>query len=118
LSRGKPELICLNGIDCPEQGQAFGAQAKQFTSDLALGKEVRVKVKKYDRNGRTIGDVILPDGLNLNQELVQAGMACWFRRYSDDSTLKQLEEEARAAKRGLWADPNPMPPWDFRKPKR
>jgi micrococcal nuclease len=64
-----------------------------------------------------LGDLILPDGKNLNQELVKAGMAWWYRKYSNDSTLGQLEEKARVAKRGLWADPNPMPPWDFR-PKR
>jgi micrococcal nuclease len=111
------ERIRLNGIDCPEKDQCFGECAKQFTSDLALGKEVTVRAMGHDRHGQPIGDVILPDGLNLNQELVQAGMAWWFRRYSNDSTLEQLEEEAKAAKRGLWADCNPIPPWDFR-PKR
>ena len=59
--------------------------------------------------------MILPDGRNLNHELVKAGMAWWYRRYApEDETLKQLEAEARDAKRGLWVDPHPVPPWQLR----
>ena len=58
---------------------------------------------------------MLPDGRVLNQELVKAGFAWWYRRYApDDETLVQLEREAREAKRGLWADPDPLPPWEWR----
>src|SRR2546428_6183225 len=73
MHNGRAEKIRLNGIDCPEKGQAFGHRAKQFTSRLAFGKEVSVQVKGKDRYGRTIGDVILPDGRNLNREIVKAG---------------------------------------------
>jgi endonuclease YncB( thermonuclease family) len=60
--------------------------------------------------------VVLPDGRNLNRELVQAGLAWWYRKYApDDRELEKLEAEARSAKRGLWQDPNPVPPWEFRK---
>jgi micrococcal nuclease len=53
----------------------------------------------------------MPDGRNLNHEIVKAGFAWWFRRYApNDEMLKRLEEEARLAKRGLWADKNPIPP--------
>jgi endonuclease YncB( thermonuclease family) len=110
----KPERVRLNGIDCPEKGQAFGSRAKQFTSDLAFGKNVTVEVIDHDRYGRTVGEVILPDGRGLNRELVRAGLAWWYQKYSKDATLGQLESEARAAKRGLWADPQPIPPWQFR----
>jgi micrococcal nuclease len=51
---------------------------------------------------------------NLSHELVRAGFAWWFRRYSSDATLEALEAEARAARRGLWADPNAVPPWEWR----
>jgi endonuclease YncB( thermonuclease family) len=68
-----------------------------------------------DRYGRILGDVFTPDGQSLNQELVRAGYAWWFRRYSKDIVLAQLEEEARIAKRGLWADPHAVPPWEWRK---
>ena len=114
LHQGKPERIRLNGIDCPEKGQAFGQRAKQLTSDLAFGKVVTVKIMDHDRYGRTVGQVILPDGKDLNRELVRAGLAWWYQKYSTDQTLGQLEAEARAAKRGLWADPHAIPPWEFR----
>jgi endonuclease YncB( thermonuclease family) len=74
-----------------------------------------VRVRGRDRYGRTIGDVFLPDGRHLNQELVRAGYAWWYRRYSADQRLAALEGEARAARRGLWTDPNPQPPWEWRK---
>jgi micrococcal nuclease len=62
-----------------------------------------------------VADVILPDGRNLNHEIVRAGLAWWFRRYApDDEDLKRLEAQARQAKRGLWADAEPVPPWEWR----
>ena len=118
LHEGKAERIRLNGIDCPEKRQAFGTKAKQFTSSLVAGKQVTVKATGKDRYGRTIGDVILPDGKNLNQELVRAGYAWWYRQYSKDKTLEKLEAEARKAKRGLWADKAPIPPWEFRRQRK
>ena len=103
------------GIDCPEKRQAFGNRAKQFAPALVFGKTVTVSVLDVDRYGRTVGEVILPDGRVLNHELVRAGLAWWYRKYApDDDTLKQLEAEARQAKRGLWVEPNPMPPWAWR----
>ena len=47
--------------------------------------------------------------------MVKAGYAWWYRKYApDDTVLKKLEAEAREAKAGLWNDPHPIPPWDFR----
>lgn len=62
----------LNGIDCPEDGQAFGNKAKEFTKDLVAGEVVTIQAHDLDKHGRTIADVILEDGRNLNQELVKA----------------------------------------------
>ncbi len=68
-----------------------------------------------DRYGRTVAEVLLPDGRSLNREQVKAGFAWWYRRYApDDDTLAQLEADAKAAKRGLWADADPVPPWEWR----
>ncbi len=68
------------------------------------------------RYGQTVGEVILPDGRVLNHELVRAGLAWWYRRYApDDAALERLEQKARAAKRGLWADAEPVPPWAWRR---
>ncbi len=76
--------IRLLDIDCPELAQAFGRQAKKQTSDLCFGKTVIVKANGKDRYDRTLAHVILPDGKELNRELVQAGLAWWYRKYSDD----------------------------------
>lgn len=118
LHNGQAERIRLNGIDCPEKRQAFGMKAKQFTSTFVYGKEVTIHVLRKDRHGRTVGDVVLPDGTNVSRELVRAGLAWWYRQYSKDESLGVLEEEARQAKRGLWVDPNPVPPWEVRHPKQ
>lgn len=118
LHDGKAEKIRLNGIDCPESHQDFGQRAKQFTSDLAFNKTVTIEVSGHDKYGRTVGDVILPDGRNLNRELVRAGFAWWYKQYSKDQSLGELEAQARADRRGLWQDPAPIAPWDFRRGKK
>jgi endonuclease YncB( thermonuclease family) len=111
--------IRLNGIDAPESGQDFGSRAKQAASDRAFGKEVTVRVLDKDRYGRTVADTILPNGKSLNQEMVREGMAWWYRHYAPaDQTLAKLEHEAKAAKRGLWSQANPIPPWDWRHGER
>ena len=109
--------IRLNAVDCPESKQAFGTQAKQFTSNMVFGKTVTVKVTDKDRYGRLVGDVLI-GGKSLNQELLRAGMAWHYKQYSKDQELARLELEARSAKRGLWRDSNPTPPWDWRRQKR
>lgn len=109
------EKVWLNGIDCPERRQAFGNKAKQAASELVFGKTVTVQVVDYDRYKRTVGDVILSDGRIVNEELVRAGMCWWHRKYApNDEQLAQAEEEAKRNKRGLWVDPNPVPPWEWR----
>ena len=65
LNNGRGEKIRLSGIDCPEKGQAFGSKAKQFMSELAFGKDVRIIEHGKDKYRRTLGDVILPDGQNV-----------------------------------------------------
>lgn len=113
---GIPKDVRLNGIDCPEKRQAYGWRATQFTSDHTLGKDITVRTHGLDKYGRIIGDVILPDGSILNRELVQAGLCWWYRKYApNDTVLAGLEKEARDGKRGLWVNPNPVPPWEWRK---
>jgi endonuclease YncB( thermonuclease family) len=88
---------------------------KHAASDLAFGKEVTLQTYGLDKYGRTIGDVILPDGINLNQELVKQGWCWWYRKYSPgDTVLEGLENEAREARKGMWADPQPVLPWEWR----
>lgn len=115
LRDNEPVKIRLNGIDCPEKGQPFGARAKQPTSDMAFGKTVRIDPVTTDRYGRTVAWVSV-NGESLNKGLVRAVLAWWYRKYArDDTELERLENEAREAKRGLWVDPNPVPPWEWRR---
>ena len=118
LHHGKAEKIRLNGIDCPEKGQAYGKKAKQAASNLAFGRDVTIETHGKDKYGRTIGDVLLPDGTNVNHTLVKEGWCWWYRKYAPrDTVLEGLEMEAREGKKGLWADPLPVPPWEWRKRK-
>src|SRR5512132_3820788 len=82
MHNGLAERIRLWGIDCPEAKQAFGTRAKQLTGDLAFGKTVTVRVRDVDRYKRTVAEIILPDGRHLNQEIVKAGLAWWYRQYA------------------------------------
>lgn len=118
MRAGRAVRVRLQGVDCPESRQAYGTRAKQFTSELVFGKTVAVQVHGTDQYGRILGEVILPDGRSLNRDLVRNGYAWWYRRYSDDPVLQQLEEEARRERRGLWREKNPTPPWEFRRERR
>jgi endonuclease YncB( thermonuclease family) len=116
MRNGAAERVRLWGIDCPESKQPFGTRAKQLTGDLAFGQTVTVRVRDTARYGRIVAEVIRPDGRNLNHELVRAGLAWWYQQFARrDNVLAALEQEARAAKRGLWTDPQPVPPWEWRR---
>ena len=119
LHNDKAERIRLSGIDCPEKGQAYGKRAKQAASDLAFGKEVTLQTFGKDKYGRTIADVLLPDRTNVNHKLVKDGWCWWYRKYAPGNTvLEGLEKEAREARKGLWTDPQPVPPWEYRRSRR
>jgi len=78
-----------------------------------------VQVRDIDRYGRTVGEVVLPDGRSLNRELVRAGLAWWYQHYAPhDQDLERLEQQARAARRDLWADKDPVAPWEWRRAQR
>lgn len=111
LNNNRAERIRLSGIDCPEKGHAYGKRAKQATSELVFGKEVPLQAFGRDKYGRTIADVLLADGTNVNHTLVKDGWCWWYRKYAPgDAVLEKLEMEAREAKKGLWADPRPLSP--------
>jgi endonuclease YncB( thermonuclease family) len=121
LHEGKGEKIRLYGIDAPEKGQAFSKRAKQFTSQMVYGKTVEVETKETDRYGRSVV-LISVDGQSLNEALIKNGFAWVYRKYCKETFCEDwldLEIVARYGKIGLWGDPNPIPPWEFRygKPK-
>lgn len=106
--------IRLAEIDCPESGQPFGKSAKQLASDLCFSKVVIVQVETIDRYGRTVAHVKLPSGLDLNEELLRAGLAWHYKQYSSNNSLAKLESEAQAASLGIWSQKDPIAPWDWR----
>jgi endonuclease YncB( thermonuclease family) len=107
--------VRLAEIDAPESHQPYGSRAKQGLSDLAFGKSVRVVVQDTDRYGRTVGRVYA-ESIDVNAEMVRQGAAWVYRKYSHDPSLLLLEQEARSARRGLWALPETErpPPWEWR----
>lgn len=115
MRKGKAVRVRLAEVDAPESRQAFGTQSKKFLSDLVFGRLVKVDVTDVDRYGRLVARLSTPEGLDANRELVKGGWAWWYRQYSKDATLGALQDAARAAKRGLWADPAPVEPWLFRR---
>lgn len=110
--------VRLANIDCPENKQPYSKRAKQFTSDAIFGKDVEILVLNKDRYGRFIANVIYDDNRNLSKELLKAGYAWHFVKYSNDSSLQVLEDKARKNKVGLWQDPNAIAPWNWRDYKK
>ena len=114
LATGNRQVkIRLAGIDAPEHDQPFGQRSRQSLSKLAFGPTATVAVQKTDEYGRTVGTVTV-GGVNVEAEQVRRGLAWVYRHYTDDARLRALEAEAKAARRGLWADAQPMPPWEWR----
>jgi endonuclease YncB( thermonuclease family) len=115
-SRGSLYKVRLSNVDAPEMGQVFGKQAQQFTKDRVLGRRVQVNVVLIDVHGRRVGEVIVEDGRVLNEELVHAGLA-WYYRVSPirNERLQRLEHYAFTKKLGLWVEKEPLPPWEFRR---
>src|SRR5262245_44549478 len=114
-----PERVRLSGIDCPEKGQAYGNNAKQAASALVFGREVILQTHGQDKYDRTRAAVCRRDGTHVSHTLVKDGWCWWYRKYAPgDTVLEGLERDAREAKKGLWADPKPVPPWSYRKLRR
>jgi endonuclease YncB( thermonuclease family) len=110
--------IRLNDIDAPERKQAFGTRSRQSLGELCDAKIARVLEQGKDRYGRTLGR-LLCGGVDVNAEQVRRGMAWVFERYAPkNSPLYTLQAEARAARRGLWTDPRPVAPWEWRASRR
>lgn len=115
--------IRLQGIDAPESHQAFYSESKQYLSARIFDKEVTIQADKVDSYCRIVGTVLL-DGRDIDLEQVKAGMAWHYKYYENEQTPDQrtqysrAENEARAARRGLWRDSNPVNPYEFRREKR
>ena len=113
--------VRVAGIDAPEKKQPFGQRSKEHLSECAFGKTVSIEWNKTDRYGRTIGKVTA-DGVDCGLRQIQDGMAWHYKAYAKEqsaierSAYSEAESHARASKAGLWSDPHPTPPWEFRHP--
>ncbi|QWD65938.1 thermonuclease family protein [Polynucleobacter sp. MWH-Aus1W21] len=111
--------VRLAGIDAPEKSQPFGSVSKKSLSDQVFGKTVNIESNKKDRYGRFLGRVIF-NGTDVCLEQIRAGMAWHYKRYSNDQSeslrreYADAEYQARQLKIGLWSEPTPVAPWEFR----
>ena len=115
--------IRLSGIDAPERGKPYGRASGRHLSENVAGKHVVVDWNKRDRYGRIVGKVLL-SGQDVNLEQVSVGMAWHYKRYaseqspSDQTAYSEAETGARLTRSGLWAEPEPAPPWEWRRGRR
>ena len=115
--------IRLAGIDAPEKKQAFGERSKQNLAARVFNKTVNVEWDKQDRYGRTVGKVMV-NGVDANLEQIKAGLAWWYEKYrkeqsaEDQRRYAEVEQQAKAMRVGLWRDPEPLAPWDWRNAQR
>ena len=117
---GRRVEVRLFGIDAPERYQAWNRRSRSALRDLVEGESLSLRVVEVDRYDRLVAEVFLPDGRSVNAAQVAQGNAWVYRRYTDDARLIGLEEEARAARRGLWSMPahEQVPPWEWRRQQR
>lgn len=112
----RPLKVRLANIDAPETRQPFGARARQHLSTLCFGKDAEYEPQDVDRYGRTVA-VVYCDGIEANRAQVANGSAWVYPKYNRDPSLPQLERESREMRRGLFADSEPVRPWDWRRAK-
>jgi len=105
------------GIDAPEKGQPFGTKARESLAGKVFGQTVRVEVNDIDRYKREVGRIYMGERF-VNMEMVRDGFAWRYVTYDKPGEFTAAENDAREHRRGLWADPNPVPPWEWRKAKR
>lgn len=110
--------VRLWGIDAPEKGQAFADEARDRLRKLCEGKVVRLVWKGQDRHQRAVA-VVYIGKTNINLKLVKEGLAWHYAYYAPDAKdFAAAEKAARKARRGLWADDEPVNPYEFRKSRR
>lgn len=108
--------IRLAEIDAPEKRQSFGNRSKGALSGLCMEVQAAIRPVTRDRYGRTVARVECR-GQDASAAQVRQGMAWAFTRYLTDPSIKVHEDAARNARIGLWADPAPLPPWEWRASK-
>jgi micrococcal nuclease len=108
------QKIRLAEIDAPEIGQDYGKAAREALAGMVFGKTVEVIDDGRDRYGRWIGHLVV-DGTDVNRQMVATGNAWHYAAYSSDQSLAAVQSQAQSQRIGLWSQPDPTPPWEFRK---
>lgn len=111
---GKPVKVRMANIDAPEKAQPFGKQSKLSLQELVHRKQVQIDSRAVDQYGRIVG-LVAVDGLDVNQEQVRRGMAWEYSYHHSDKAYIALQNDAQLARRGLWIQSDPQPPWQWRK---
>jgi endonuclease YncB( thermonuclease family) len=117
LHKGKKIRVSLYGIDAPELKQSHGKEARDFLDSFIKNETVEAAPLGKVRRGRMIGTLLLGDD-NINELMILNGQAWVDRKACTEkfcTTWIKMEEAAKATKKGLWKDPEVIPPWDFRK---
>jgi micrococcal nuclease len=110
--------VRMSAIDAPEKGQDFYQVSKDALGKQCFNKNVTVVLHKKDQYQRWIGDLYDDKGISINAWMIAQGHAWHYKQYDKSEVLAKAEEKARLNKRGLWAHPKPIAPWEFRKAKR
>ncbi len=108
--------IRLSCIDAPERGQDFGTRSKDELASMIAGETVTIEYTEKDKYGRILGYVNNGSTLS-NLEQVKRGMAWVYRKYCDKCEYYDAEVYARNNMLGIWSQPNPIPPWEWRRDK-
>jgi endonuclease YncB( thermonuclease family) len=119
-SRGKKLQVRLWGVDTPEWQQGFSQEAKSFSRQQIQGRQVKITQKGWDKYGRLVA-LVEVDGESLSELLLREGLA-WVHIYYCHEPIceewRQLERLARTARRGLWQEKEPVPPWKWKRGQR
>ena len=117
--------IRLDSIDAPEighgakqPGQPFGRAARDYLANWLTGKSITAQCYGVDQYGLDLCDLLSAQGESANREMVRSGYAWAYTaargKYLRDASLPALQEQARQARRGLWAQGSPIRPWQWR----
>lgn len=116
VSGGEQVKIRLYGIDAPERKQPFGEAARGLVSNAVLHRNVSIEEKSRDRYGRIVAIVWLGTGESLQSVLLEAGLAWVWPRYCRNcQSWEELQKKAHMLGLGIWFDPAPIPPWEWRR---
>lgn len=110
--------VRLWGIDAPEKGQPYADEARARLKELIEGKAVRLEWKDRDQHSREVA-IVYAGSTNINLQMVKEGLAWHYEYFAPDAEdLAAAEKAARKSRKGLWADDEPVNPYEFRKLSR